>query len=176
MILDLIVLGVLSLFALYGFKKGLAFAIGFGVTLFLAFTMTSSIVLLLMDKVIRPLGIDGYVIPSILVLGLDILVFYGLVSYLPNVLSKVIRVATLGIGNRILGILVFTLFGALSLASLYVIVNELGAIPPSFTEDSLTQGYLDTLSKPIYALFEKVMPESIDYLEDLTKEYSIYGG
>ena len=35
----------------------------------------------------------------------------------------------------------------------------------------MTQGYLDTLSKPIYALFEKVMPDSIDYLEGLTKEY-----
>ena len=176
MILDLIVLGVLALFALYGFKKGLAFAIGFGVALFLAFTMTTSIVLLLMDQVIQPLGIDGYVIPSILVLGLDLLVFYALVNFLPNLLSKIIKVATLGIGNRILGILVFTLFGALSLTSLYVIVNSLGAIPPSFTEDSLTQGYLDRLSKPIYALFERVMPESIDYLEDLTKEYSIYGG
>ena len=176
MILDLIFLGVLALFALYGFKKGLAFAIGFGIALFLAFTMTSSIVLLLMDKVIQPLGIDGYVLPSILVLGLDILVFYGLVSYLPNLLSKVIKVATLGIGNRILGVLVFTLFGALSLASLYVIVNRLGAIPPSFTEDSLTQGYLNTLSEPIYELFERVMPESIDYLEDLTKEYNVYGG
>ncbi|MGB1051881.1 MAG: hypothetical protein ACPGYF_07965 [Chitinophagales bacterium] len=176
MILDLIFLGVLALFALYGFKKGLAFAIGFGIALFLAFTMTSSIVLLLMDKVIQPLGIDGYVLPSILVLGLDILVFYGLVSYLPNLLSKVIKVATLGIGNRILGVLVFTLFGALSLASLYVIVNRLGAIPPSFTEDSLTQGYLNTLSEPIYTLFERVMPESIDYLEDLTKEYNVYGG
>ena len=176
MILDLIVLGVLALFALYGFKKGLAFAVGFGIALFLAFTMTSSIVLLLMDKVIQPLGIDGYVIPSILVLGLDILVFYGLVNFLPNLLSKVVKVATLGIGNRILGILLFTLFGALSLASLYVIINRLGAIPPSFTEDSLTQEYLNTLSKPIYALFERLMPESIDYLEDLTKEYSIYGG
>ena len=62
--------------------------------------MTSSIVLLLMDKVIQPLGIDGYVLPSILVLGLDILVFYGLVSYLPNLLSKVIKVATLGLGNQ----------------------------------------------------------------------------
>ena len=176
MILDLIFLGVLALFALYGFKKGLAFAIGFGIALFLAFTMTSSIILLLMDKVIQPLGIDGYVLPSILVLGLDILVFYGLLSYLTNLLYKVIKVATLSIGNRILGVLVFTLFGALSLASLYVIVNRLGAIPPSFTEDSLTQGYLNTLSEPIYALFERVMPESIDYLEDLTKEYSVYGG
>ena len=175
MILDLIFLGVLALFALYGFKKGWAFAIGFGVALFLAFTMTSSIVILLMEKVIHPLGIDSYVLPSILVLGLDVLVFYVLVKYVPDLLSKVIKVATLGIGNRILGVLVFTLFGALSLASLYVIFNRLGAIPPSFTEDSLTQGYLDTLSEPIYALFEKVMPESIDYLEDLTKEYSVYG-
>ena len=170
MILDLIFIAVLALFALYGFRKGLAFAIGFGISLFLAFTMTSSIALLLMDKVIEPLGIDGYFVPSLLLIGLNIVVFYCLINYVPNLLAKVIKIATLGIGNRILGILVFTLFGALSFATLYMVANSLGVIPSSFMEDSLTQGYLDGLSKPIYTLFKWVMPDSIDYLEGLTKQ------
>tara|TARA_B100000900_G_scaffold71316_1_gene56676 strand:+ start:182 stop:694 length:513 start_codon:yes stop_codon:yes gene_type:complete len=170
MILDLVFLGVVGLFAFYGFRKGLSFAIGFGISMFMAFTMTSTISLFLIDKVLKPLGVGGNVFPSLLLILLNVVVFYVLIKYMPNILSKVIKVATLGIGNRILGVLVFTIFGILSFTSLYVLCDVLGIIPASFVEDSLTHSYLNKISEPIYSFFHWVMPDSIDYLEGLTKD------